>query len=194
MSPSTTWHKQAKRLEIFNGEFGFLPIAPKSKKPLIEWKSHAGLTIDECLTYPDCSAIAVLTGIHLLCLDFDSEKAVDYLAARDINFTQTSWHVIRNDGSLRFKSLYQPSPAQIEKLPVGEFQQINIDGIGLDLFLSAKRFVIVIGQHPKGGEYVWREGCGPEQLVAPDEKLWNLVVEKSPSFFSILAISRFAAL
>ncbi len=39
--------------------------------------------------------------------------------------------------------------------------------------------MIVIGEHPQGGEYIWPEGKGPEQLAEPSEDLWDFVIDQS---------------
>ena len=173
------WKDEAKRLLTLEDEFGFLPIAANSKKPLIHWKDHHGLSINKCLSFSSCAAIAVLTGLDLLCLDFDSEKGLDFFAENQIDFTQSTWHVNRSDGSKRFKAFYRPSVLQKARLPLGEFHCINVKNLGLDIFLSHKRYAIVIGSHPQGGEYIWCEGYGPDQLAEPSTKLWDFVIEQS---------------
>jgi len=185
MKSSTTWRDDAQRLASMEGEYGFLPIRPKSKAPLIQWRNHVGLTIAECLSIPNCSAISVITGFGLLCLDYDGESSLDYAAEQGIDFTARSWHARRDDNHWRFKVLFRPTPEQIAQLPKGEFiakhiTKKSIDGAkgeALECFLDRGRYAIVIGKHQEGGNYIWPPDFGPEALVTPTQEVWKWVLK-----------------
>lgn len=185
MVPSKTWLDDARRLVSLEDRFGFLPIKPNSKAPLVQWRNHSGLTIEQCLSNWNCAAISVLTGLDLLCLDFDGLSSLDYAAEQNINFTVNSWHVRRDDEFSRFKVLFEPTAEQIEQLPNGEFVAKHqtkeaIDGQkgeALECFLDRGRYAIVIGKHEDGGNYYWPERLGPEDLAAPPKEIWDWVLE-----------------
>ena len=174
----TTWKEDALRLAFLEEDFGFEPIEQNSKKPLGIWAYRSkGLTLEKCFKWRNCFALGIRTGLELLCIDFDGEDSLDYAATNNINFTADSWHVRRDDNLWRFKVFYKPSIEQINQLPNGEFSKIKAFDQDIDVFLTSKKYLICIGNHEDGGNYIWPKGLGPEELAAPPDATWKWVLK-----------------
>ena len=203
-------HKRAQENEIcrilyllhINGamlNWEFLPV--KGKRPidlngnyLRDWPDK-NFSIEECRAAKGATGIGVKCGLHLLCLDFDGESAFDLASEEGINWPlNTGFEVGRTDDPWRGKQLSTPTPAQIALLPNGEFQRKVVtkeavkDADGevikkaeaLEVFLTPKRQVVIFGEHPDGGNYLWPTSNQPEilkPLKPPTDEEWNFVLK-----------------
>ncbi len=179
----------AHRLDPLVDKFAFIPCL--GKVPLIKnWPTTNGYSIDELLSFPECTSIGIRTGLKLLCLDFDGESAFLHAYKKlTINWITESWEIHRDDekGIWRMKALFTPTPDQIKQLPNGEFQSKvkTAKGEALEVFLTHKRQVIITGKHPDGGNYFWPSRIpnhGPEHLKAPSDEIWNFVLKLAKEY------------
>ena len=212
-------HKRAQENEIcrilyllhINGamlNWEFLPV--KGKRPidlngnyLKDWPDK-NFSIEECIAAKGATGIGVKTGLHLLVLDFDGETAFHLASEEGINWPMNEgWEVRRDDEPWRYKQLFTPTPEQIALLPNGEFQGKvvtkeavkDVDGMvikkaeALEVFLTHKRQVVILGRHPDGGKYYWppnNEFENLKPLNPPSDEIWNFVLKvanqkKAPS-------------
>ena len=203
-------HKRAQENEIcrilyllhINGamlNWEFLPV--KGKRPidlngnyLRDWPDK-NFSIEECRAAKGATGIGVKTGLHLLCLDFDGETAFDLALEEGINWQMNEgWEVHRDDEPWRYKQLFTPTPEQIALLPNGEFQgkvvtkeavkdadgEVIKKAEALEVFLTPKRQVVILGEHPDGGNYIWLTSNQPEilkPLEPPTDEIWNFVLK-----------------
>ena len=187
--------RQAYQLHLKESFWDFLPC--KGKVPiglngyyLKDWNDKK-FSIKTILSTSGATGIGVKTGLHLLCKDIDGETALTYAADLGLNF-EDSFQVHRDDDPWRFKVLYEPTKAQIAKLPHGQFQgkivtkeavkDANGDvikkGEALEVFLTNDRQVLITGKHPdNNGNYFWPRGYGPEEIKPPSDEVWNFVLE-----------------
>ncbi len=187
--------RQAYLLYLKESFWDFLPC--KGKVPiglngyyLKDWNDKK-FPIKTILALPEATGIGVKTGLHLLCKDIDGETAFNYAADLGLNFVD-SFQVHRDDDPWRFKVLYEPTKAQIAKLPHGQFQgkivtkeavkDANGDvikkGEALEVFLTNDRQVLITGKHPdNNGNYFWPRGYGPEEIKPPSDEEWNFVLK-----------------
>ena len=182
---------------MFN--FEYLPV--KGKRPidlngnyLKDWPDKK-FSIEECLSAKGATGIGVKTGLHLLVLDFDGETAFHLASEEGINWPMNEgWEVRRDDEPWRYKQLFTPTPEQIALLPNGEFQgkvvtkkavkdadgEVIKKAEALEVFLTPKRQVVIIGEHPDGGNYFWPTSNQPEilkPLKPPTDEEWNFVLK-----------------
>ena len=75
------------QLEAFSG---FLPIRKGTKSPMVSSWGDEYLSLEKALSY-DPAALAVFSP-NFLTLDYDKESALDFAAARGIDFTFATWH------------------------------------------------------------------------------------------------------
>ena len=198
------WLAELHRLKHLEQDFAFLPTGWNGGKgPMFYGKKHPqtpedwtqeALSVDQLLRWGRTPYLGVgaRTGLHagpLMAFDFDGASSVDFGCEIGIEpWAFDTWHVHRDNDPWRLKVLCQPTPEQLATLPVGvdgsiEFQgktqtrpkEGDDKGEALEVFFSGKRQVVLIGQHPSGGNYYWpaKQGqlLGPEQL-APPPKAW----------------------
>ena len=194
------WLAELHRLKRLEQDFAFLPTGWNGGKgPMFYGKDHPqtpedwtkeALSIDQLLRWGRTPYLGVgaRTGLHagpLMAFDFDGASSVDFACEIGLEpWAFDTWHVHRDNDPWRLKVLCQPTPEQLATLPVGvdgsiEFQgktqtrpkEGDDKGEALEVFFSGKRQVVLIGQHPSGGNYHWPVGLGPEQL-APPPKAW----------------------
>jgi hypothetical protein len=186
----------AEKLAEYAEKYPFLPCDGK-KRPLISsWQKSEGLTINQCLNFQGCKAIGVKTGLNLLCLDVDGESAIQF--ACDIGleiYSFGTWYVGREKNFSRFKLFFTPTKSQIAELKNGEFQSKRItkppvknsDGVviekgeALEVFLTHKRYAIVLGEHPENDNYDWHNDSSPDDLIPPPPEVWNWVKSMEPN-------------
>ena len=165
----------------------FLPVKGKRPigldgKPLKDWPNKS-FSIKECLSAKGRTGIGVKTGLHLLCLDFDGESAFDIASEAGIDWqVNEGMEVHRDDAPWNIKQLFSPTPEQIALLPNGEFQGKvkGKDGEALEVFLTSKRQIVILGRHPDGGKYYWPRNNQPEilkPLKPPSDEIWNFVLK-----------------
>ena len=156
--------------------WGYLPIEGDTKAPMVKYKNQPDLSLVECLSHQP-KALAIKSS-RLLAVDYDDEKALDFVAERGIDFTYDTWHIRRTDNIWRFKTLFLPSEKQFSMLPFGEIKrEVNYQNSKLDVFLSSNSYVIVDGQHEDGGRYFSPHGLDVSEITAPPKLLWDLVLE-----------------
>ena len=186
--------RQAYQLHLKESFWDFLPC--KGKVPiglngyyLKDWNDKK-FPIKTILALPEATGVGVKTSLDLLCQDIDGKTALTYAADLGLNF-EDSFQVHRDDDPWRFKVLYEPTKAQIAKLPHGEFKgkvvtkeavkDANGDvikkGEALEVFLSSGCQVLITGKHPDGGNYFWPRGFGPEDIKPPSDEVWNFVLK-----------------
>ena len=185
----------AEKLAEYEEKYPFLPCDGK-KRPLISsWQKSEGLTINQCLNSQGCKAIGVKTGLNLLCLDFDGESAIQFACDMGFNpYKYATFHVGRQKSFSRFKDFFTPTKSQIAELKNGEFQSKKITkppvknsegvviekGEALEIFLTHKRYAIVLGEHPENDIYDW-VGFSPDNLIPPPPEVWNWVKSMEPN-------------
>ena len=177
----------------------YLPV--KGKRPidldgtyLKDW-TNKSFSIKDCFSAKCLTGIGVKTGLHLLVLDFDGETAFHLASEEGINWPMNEgWEVRRDDEPWRYKQLFTPTPEQIALLPNGEFQgkvvtkeavkdadgEVIKKAEALEVFLTPKRQVVIIGEHPDGGNYFWPTSNQPEilkPLKPPSDEIWNFVLK-----------------
>ena len=186
----------AEKLAEYEEKYPFLPCDGK-KRPLIRiWQKSEGLPIVQCLNFQGCKAIGVKTGLNLLCLDIDGESAIQF--ACDIGleiYKFGTWYVGREKNFSRFKLFFTPTKSQIAELKNGEFQSKRITkppvknsdgdviekGEALEVFLTHKRYAIVLGEHPENDNYDWHNDSSPDDLIPPPPEVWNWVKSMEPN-------------
>ncbi len=152
---------------------GFIPIKANSKASKVAYVGKPYLKLKECLSYKP-SAIAVRSE-KLICLDYDREESLDYVAGRGIDFTYPTWHIRKTDNE-RFKTLFVVTDEQRKQL-LGVTNKINFQGVGLDVFPQANPYIIVLGQHQKSGHYFSPNGLDASNLAPPPKEVWELFQE-----------------
>ena len=163
--------------------YPFFPCG-RHKNPLIDdWTHREGLPIQECLVHQGCRAIGVRLSADLGCLDFDGESAIQFACDIGINpFKYPTWQIHRKNEFGRFKLLFKTTDSQKKELIRGEFQNKvktkdpigNEKGEALEIFLSHKRQVIVLGDHPDDDTYIWYD-LGPDELMEFPDEVWEWV-------------------
>lgn len=166
---------------------GKAPIPMNWQKPDI-W---LGLSPIGCLHYhPRVTAIGLRTSEALFALDFDGHSTHGYALACGIDPFALTWTISRTGNEWRLKQLWRTTPEQRAQLPYGPFSWKHVTqaalkddngkvlkkGEALEVFASSSRQVIVLGRHPDGDDYYWREGKGPEALAVAPDALWNWVL------------------
>ena len=188
-------------LHINGAKFNFEYLPVKGKRPidlngnyLKDWPDKK-FSIKECLSASGATGIGVKTGLNLLVLDFDGASAFDLALEEGINWPMNEgWEVRRDDEPWRYKQLFTPTPEQIALLPNGEFQgkvvtkeavkdadgEVIKKAEALEVFLTPKRQVVIFGEHPDGGNYLWPTSNQPEilkPLKPPTDEEWNFVLK-----------------
>ncbi len=195
VEPSTIWQnaanhnaicEQAYLLHLIGTKFNFEYLAVRGKRPidsdgtyLTDWPNKS-FTIKECLASKDVTGIGVKSGLNLLCLDFDGQSAFEYAWNQEsINWMGSGCEIHRDDNPWRMKALSIPTAEQLKQLPYGEFQSKvkTAEGEALEVFLTRKRQVVIIGKHPGGGNYFWPRGFGPKAIKPPSDATWNFVLK-----------------
>ena len=170
---------ELNRLIPFESELALLPCGA-NKAPLVSgWPQHPGWTVADLLQHKAMQAVGARTGLAtgpLICFDFDGLSAVDFGAQHGLcPWDAKAWQVHRDNDAARLKVLFRPTPDQISQLPHGEFSGKTHTGEGeaLEVFFHGGRQVVLIGTHPSGGQYIWPDGLGPEQLCIPPDSWWQ---------------------
>ena len=103
------------------------------------------LSLEEALSY-DPAALAVFSP-YFLVLDYDAESALDFIAAKGINFTLPTWHTRRTDKLWRFKQKFLVTDAMLDELPDRRIKREThlFSDVGLDVFCSKKSYIIIDG-------------------------------------------------
>ncbi len=193
-----SWFSELHRLKHLEQDFAFLPVGwHGGKGPMFYGKDHPttpedwtteALTIDQLLSWnrTPYRGIGARTGLHtgpLMAFDFDGESSVDFACEIGLApWAFDTWHVHRDNDPWRLKVLCRPTLDQLSQLPLGsdgsiEFQgstltkpkDSNKKGEALEVFFFGGRQVVLLGQHPDGGNYHWPPGLGPEQLAPPPQ-------------------------
>jgi hypothetical protein len=198
LGSNQSWQTESLRLQRLEDSYRFLPVGwgSEGKAPMLpEWSKHPGYQISQITSTPGVKALGVISH-PLMCFDFDGESSESLARQHGLEYCQT-WIVGRSTDPNRFKVLFKPTPEQLAQLPDGQLthsQQTksaerDIDGKvikkaeALEVFCHPGRQVIVLGEHPSsGGHYYWREGHGPEALVAPPKSWWDYVLEVSADY------------
>lgn len=167
-----------------------------------DWTKQA-LTVEQLLAWQRTPyrGVGARTGLHagrLLTFDFDGESSVEFgcqLGLEPWGFE--TWHTHRDDNPWRFKVHTQPTFEQLAQLPVGPDGGIEFQGsVGtksspegskdkgeaLEVFFAGGRQVILIGQHPDGGNYIWPSGLGPEALAPPPQAWLDYAIHIAKKF------------
>ena len=188
-------------LQVNGAKFNLEYLPVKGKRPidlngnyLKDW-TNKQFSIKECLAAKGVTGIGLKCGINLLCLDFDGASAFDLALEEGINWPMNEgWEVRRDDEPWRYKQLFTPTPEQIDLLPNGEFQgkvvtkeavknangKVIKKAEALEVFLTSKRQVVILGKHPDGGNYFWPTNNEPENLkpiTPPSDAIWNFVLK-----------------
>jgi len=198
LASNQSWLTESLRLEMLENTYRFLPVGwgVEGKAPMLAaWPKHPGYRISQISTTPGVKAVGVISQ-PLMCFDFDGESSVVHAQRRGLEYCQT-WIVGRSTDPHRFKVLFAPTPEQLAQLPDGQLThthhtkaaelsgdgKVTKKGEALEVFCHPGRQVIVLGEHPSsGGHYYWREGHGPEALVAPPKSWWDYVLEVSADY------------
>ena len=183
----SNWKSPAllEQLQPLETDLALLPCDGNKKPLLKQWPKHAGFSVADLVAYPGIRAIGARTGVNtgpLVCFDFDGPSALTFGKTHGLVPSCRSlatWQVHRSNNPHRLKVLFKPTPEQIAQLPNGahglEFQGKTAtgDGEALEVFFAGGRQVIVLGDHPDGGQYSWPFEQGPEALTAPPQAWWE---------------------
>ena len=120
------------QLEAFSG---FLPIRKGTKSPMVSSWGDEYLSLEKALSYKPAS-LAVFSP-YFLTLDYDKETALDFAAARGIDFTLSTWHSRRTDKLWRFKQTWLTNDEMFDELPNRSIKRTTdyLDS-GLDVFCT----------------------------------------------------------
>jgi hypothetical protein len=163
------------QLEAFGG---FIPIRKGSKAPLVSSWGKEYLSLEKALSY-DPAALAVFSP-YFLVLDYDAESALDFVAARGIDFTLSTWHTRRTDNLWRFKQKFLVTDEMLDELPERQIKREThlFSDVGLDVFCSKMSYIIIDGEHEDGeGRYYSPGGLDVCDLQPPPKEVWDLIKE-----------------
>ena len=162
------------QLEAFSG---FLPIRKGTKSPMVSSWGDEYLSLEKALSYKP-AALAIFSP-YFLTLDYDKETALDFVAARGIDFTLSTLHTRRTDKLWRFKQTFLTTDEMLDELPNRSIKRTTdyLDS-GLDVFCSKMSYIIIDGEHEDGeGRYYSPSGLDVCDLQHPPKEVWNLIKE-----------------
>ena len=168
---------RARNLAQLEALGGFLPIRKGTKAPMVSAWGDEYLSLEKALSY-DPAALAVFSP-KFLTLDYDKESALDFVAARGIDFTLPTLHTRRTDKLWRFKQTFLTNDEMLDELPNRSIKRTtDYLGTGLDVFCSKKAYIIIHGEHEDGeGRYYSPGGLDVCDLQHPPKEVWDLVLE-----------------
>ena len=166
--------RNLSQLEAFSG---FLPIRKGTKKPMVSSWGDEYLSLEKALSYKP-AALAVFSPYFLI-LDYDKESALDFVAARGIDFTFPTWHIRRTDKLWRYKQVFLVTDEMLDELPNRSIKRTtNYLKTGLDVFCSKKSYILCDGEHQDGeGNYYSPGGLDVSDLQHPPKEVWDLILE-----------------
>tara|TARA_Y100000589_G_scaffold153652_1_gene146351 strand:+ start:679 stop:1557 length:879 start_codon:yes stop_codon:yes gene_type:complete len=178
----TNFIELAQGLRPFEKEFAFLPCNNNKVPPIRKWQLKS-FSIDEIFTFNFLAAIGVRTQVgNLLCIDIDGITAVDYLYERNLIPQHCkTWQVHRSNHDWKMKLLFKLTPDQIQKLHSKDINESRATGASeqLEIFFYGGRQVIILGEHPSGGQYFSPRGFDIDAVTAPPDDWMELIIEAS---------------
>jgi len=171
METSKSWKQQAPRLKPFDGHL--IPVFKKGERIDGKIKEHH-FTIEDVLAFSGLRAIELRTSSALMCIDFDSLEAINYVESKSGMILEDfkSWRIQRDNTPDRLKFFFSRSEQQQQ---LGEFY-LPVPEHDLEVFSRSTKPVTVLGHHRESGIYRWY-GTGPEKLIDCPEKVWNFIAE-----------------
>jgi hypothetical protein len=137
------------------------------------------------------SGVGTRTGADangLIVFDLDGNTAPDFARQHgcDPDLPDT-WAVRRSDTTDRLKKLFQASPEQAEQLgqcrrkrntkdpETDDDGKVIVKGEGIEIYHGVGQ-VLLLGNHEDGGQYIWRDGEGPEALAPLPDHWFRLAL------------------
>ena len=168
---------RARNLAQLEALGGFIPIRKGTKSPMLDSWGKEYLSLEKALSY-NPAALAVFSP-YFVTLDYDKESALDFVAARGIDFTLPTLHTRRTDKLWRFKQTFLTNDEMLDELPNRSIKRTtDYLGTGLDVFCSKKAYIIIDGEHEDGeGRYYSPGGLDVCDLQHPPKEVWDLIKE-----------------
>jgi predicted P-loop ATPase len=194
MTLQNQWRQQLHRLEALDlpllavgaGREGKAPSSPTTGNPLTGWQTKRHTTSEIANAHSRVTAVGTRTGADangLLVFDIDGATALEHCLAKGCDPTSsTTWQIHRDTDPCRLKVAFKLTAEQQQQLGEIHIQHSYqkeaalTKGDLIEIFHGSGQ-VVVLGHHrPSGGNYIWPDGFGPEQLTAITEPWWQLAL------------------
>jgi hypothetical protein len=171
-----TWRQRITELQGIDG-LKLVPVQGKNPGITGEGWQHRRHDVASILNTPGATGFGLITGYQpsspsIIAIDFDGPAAVAYAQGLGLDpYIASTWAIARTgaDGQPtpdRIKLLFTTTQAQCDRLGPDLSKSLWLTeppapgekGEGVEVFHHHTRQVVVLGDHPSGGQYFWPAG------------------------------------